>query len=84
MTKNGNGTENDKEETFVSQKVTYTATVDGRIILVENVPARVSSRTGERFFSPETVEQLQSIAWEKKTPFRVIETPVFHYPEALA
>jgi len=79
-----NGAENAHEETFVSQKVTYTAHIEGRMIIVENVPARVSSRTGERFFSPETVEQLQSIAWENKTPSRVIETPVFHYPEALA
>jgi len=83
MTENDK-TENDHEETFVSQKVTYTANINDRIIIVENVPARVSRRTGERFFSPETVEQLQSIAWEKKVPFRVIETPVFHYPEAMA
>jgi len=83
MTENGK-TENGNEETFVSEKVTYTAHIEGRIIIVENVPARVSSRTGERLFSPETVEQLQNIAWEKKVPFRVIETPVFHYPEAMA
>ncbi len=77
-------TENGNEETFVSQKVTYTVNIEGRIIIVENVPARVSNRTGERFLSPETVEHLQSIAWEKKVPFCVIETPVFRFPEAMA
>jgi len=67
-------------ERFVEQKVTYTLEVEGRFIIVENVPARVSERTGERFFSPETVESLQRIIWENRTPTRFIETPVLEYP----
>ena len=60
--------------------VTYTLEIAGRfIIIVENVPARVSERTGESFFSPETVESLQRIVWGTQTPTRVIETPVFEY-----
>ena len=39
------------EERFVEQKVTYTLQIEGRFVVVENVPARVSERTGERFFS---------------------------------
>ena len=69
----------DLEERFVDQKVTYTLEVDGRFIIVENVPARVSERTCERQFSPETVESLQRIIWETKTPKRTIQTPVFEY-----
>ena len=72
------------EETFVEQKVTYTLEVHGRFIIIEHVPARVSLRTGERFFSPETVERLQRIVWEQRTPNRVIETPVFEYPAVIA
>jgi YgiT-type zinc finger domain-containing protein len=68
------------DETFVEQTVTYTLEVQGRFIIVEQVPARVSLQTGERFFSPETVERLQAIVWEKQTPSRVIETPVFEFP----
>jgi hypothetical protein len=68
------------EERFVEQKVTYTLEVEGRFVIVENVPARVSQRTGERLFSPETVESLQRIIWEAQTPTRVIQTPVFEYP----
>ena len=67
------------EERFVEQKVTYTLEIDGRFVIVENVPARVSERTGERFFSPETVESLQRIVWETRKPTRVIETPVFEF-----
>lgn len=40
----------------------------------------VSERTGERFFSPETVESLQRIVWGARTPTRVIQTPVFEFP----
>lgn len=68
------------DETFVEQTVTYTLEVQGRFILIEQVPARVSLQTGERFFSPETVERLQAIVWEKQAPSRVIETPVFEFP----
>jgi len=72
------------EEEFVQQNVTYTLQTAGRFVVVENVPARVSLRTGERFFSPETVERLQQIVWEQKAPVRVVETPVFQYPVVVA
>lgn len=67
------------KETFVEQKVTYTLEVDRRFVIVENVPARVCVETGERFFSPEVVAQLQKIIWEQRKPVRTIETPVFEF-----
>jgi YgiT-type zinc finger domain-containing protein len=70
---------NDWNETFVEDKVTYALEVNGKIIVVENVPARVCVETGERFFSPETVEKLQHIFWEHPKPKRIIETPVYDY-----
>jgi hypothetical protein len=72
------------EETFVEQKVMYTLEVDGRFVIVEKVPARVSLRTGERFFSPETVERLQQIVWGQQAPNRVVQTPVYEFPSAIA
>ena len=72
------------EEEFVQQNVTYALQIAGRFVVVENVPARVSLRTGEQFFSPDTVERLQQIVWEQKAPVRVVETPVFQYPAAVA
>ena len=69
------------EERFVEQKATYTLEIDGRFVIVENVPARISERTGERFFSPATTESLQRIVWGTQTPTRVIQTPVFEYPK---
>ena len=68
-----------KNETFVEKKVTYTLEINGKFIIIENVPARVCLETGERFFSPATVERLQQTGWGKRRPKRVIETPVFEF-----
>ena len=68
-----------ESEEFEERKVAYTLEIDGRVIIVEKVPARVSLETGEQFFSPETVERLQKLVWEKRKPDRIIETPVYEF-----
>jgi YgiT-type zinc finger domain-containing protein len=67
------------EDRLVQSLVTYSVEYEGRIVIVENVPARVDPETGERFYSPETVEQLQSIVWSGRQPDRVAQTPVFRF-----
>jgi YgiT-type zinc finger domain-containing protein len=69
----------DRIETFVEKTVTYTLEINGKFIIIENVPARVCLETGERFFSPATVERLQQTVWGERRPKRVIETPVFEF-----
>ena len=66
------------QETMVERKVSYTIEIKGKFI-IENVTARVCLKTRERFFSPETVEQLQKMISEDRKPIRVIETPVFEF-----
>jgi YgiT-type zinc finger domain-containing protein len=66
-------------ETLVDQRVTYTLEYEGKLIIVENVPARVCVETGEQFFSPETVERLQQTIWSRAKPDRVVETPVYEF-----
>ena len=46
-------------EHLVEQNVTYHIEIDGQLLIVENVSARVNIETGERYFAPETVERLQ-------------------------
>ena len=67
------------DEHLVERLVTYTLEIDGQLIVVEHVPARVNEETGERFFAPETVERLQQIVREQRTPNRVIQAPVFDF-----
>jgi len=69
----------DSNEHYRDERITYTLQVGDRFFVIENVPARVSERTGERFFSPETVERIQAIVWGHDTPVRVLETPVFQF-----
>jgi hypothetical protein len=61
--------------------VTYTLEHEGKFYIVENVPARVNEETGEQFFSPATVEQLQRMILGQGKPSRVLETPVYEYAE---
>jgi hypothetical protein len=66
-------------ETLVEKTVTYSLEMNGKLLLIENVPARVNIETGEQFFSPSTVESLQQIIFSQKQPVRFIETPVYNF-----
>jgi YgiT-type zinc finger domain-containing protein len=67
------------KETFVPEKVTYTIEVEGQLIVIENVPARVSLETGEQLFSAETVERIHQLISGKQKPARMMEVPVFEF-----
>ncbi len=67
------------KETFVPQKVRYTIEVDSQLIVIENVPARVSLETGEQLFSADTVERIQQLISNKQTPSRKMEVSVFDF-----
>ncbi len=67
------------QEMLVAREVTYTLEVNGKLIVIENVPARMNLETGEQFFSPDTVERLQQVIWAQREPKRVIQVPVFEF-----
>ncbi len=67
------------DETLIEKRVTYSIEVEERLVIVENVPARVNAETGERLFSPDTVERLQKIVHNQQRPKRFVETPVYEY-----
>ena len=67
------------QETMRETKVTYTLEMDGKFFIIENVPARVCVETGEQFFSPATVEQLQQTIWGREKPKKIVETPVYEF-----
>jgi hypothetical protein len=69
----------ERGEQLVERRVICTVEMEGDLVVVEHVPARVNVETGERFFSPETVERLQQIVWERRGPTRTIQTPVFEF-----
>ena len=73
-----------KESQMVERRVTYTLEHEGRLYLVENVPARVDEETGEQHFAPSTVERLQEVILSKQKPDRMVEMPVYRYSERTA
>ncbi len=70
---------NGYQEKLVERKVTYMLEMNGQLIIIENVPARVNVETGEQLFSPDTVERLQKMVWEQREPKRVIQVPVYEF-----
>ncbi len=70
-----------KTERLVERRVTYTLEIDGKLYVVENVPARVDEETGEQFFAPHTVERLRETILSEERPDKVVETPVYEYSE---
>jgi hypothetical protein len=70
-----------QQEKLVERLVTHTLEIDGKFYIIQNVPARVDEETGEQFFSPSTVERLQSMILGHAKPSKVIETPVYKYWE---
>ena len=68
------------KETMIKTEVTYTLELGGKFYIIEHVPARVCRETGEQFFSPDTVEKIQTMIKGGKKPVRVVETPVYEYP----
>jgi len=67
------------KQTMVETEVSYTIQYQGKFYIIEHVPARVCQETGEEFFSPETVQHIQTFIKQHKEPDRVIETPVYNY-----
>jgi len=64
---------------MLETEVTYSLEFGGKFYIIEHVPARVCRETGEHFFSPETVEHIQTLIKRGEEPARVIETPVYEY-----
>ncbi|WP_107669005.1 YgiT-type zinc finger protein [Cyanothece sp. BG0011] len=66
-------------ENFTSQLVNETFEIEGKLILVENIPAQVCSRCGEITFSGETAEKVRLIVQGETKPIKSIKVDVFAY-----
>jgi HTH-type transcriptional regulator / antitoxin MqsA len=52
-------------------------TIEGRRVLVENIPATVCKRCGEATFSRETTEKIRKMVYEATQPVRTVPLEVF-------
>ncbi|MBC8151788.1 MAG: hypothetical protein H7Z72_02650 [Bacteroidetes bacterium] len=66
-------------ETLIDTHVRYILDLDGRLLVFENVPARVNPTTGEQFFAPAIVRQIQEVAFSATEPIRTIQAAVYEF-----
>ncbi|MEI7848748.1 MAG: YgiT-type zinc finger protein [Chloroflexota bacterium] len=53
--------------------------IDGKPVLVENIPAQVCERCGEEIFSKETTEKVRLLLHSKAKPVKSVKMDVFAY-----
>ncbi len=68
------GSQNAHEE-----QVSEVFRIDGRTVLVENIPAMVCDRCGEAVFSKETTEKIRRMVHGEDKPVRTVRMEVFAY-----
>ena len=53
--------------------------IDGKFILVENIPARLCAHCGEATFSRETTEKIRRLVYGESAPVKSIQVDVFAF-----
>ena len=61
--------------------IRYVQEFEGRLVIIENVPAEVCTQCGERFVGPEVAKKIQRLVWEQPCPKRSAEVPVYDLAE---
>lgn len=64
-----------KKGILVEKEVTVDFRWGGKLIVIEDVPAKVCNECGEKYYSPEISRAMEKIATEGKTE-KVIEVPL--------
>lgn len=67
---------------MVDRKVTVDLRIRDELLIIEEVPATVCDRCGERVFTPEITRRLQTLAKQRKKPPRTVAVPVFSLDKA--
>jgi len=61
------------------KKVTFVYENDDKCLFVENVPAEVCIKCGEKIFTPKVTDELLEFAKYKSKPVKTIKVPVFDF-----
>jgi len=61
--------------------VTFSYDEEDKYLLVENVPAEVCTKCGEKTYSPQVADELLRYARDDFKPMKTIEVPVFNFAE---
>ena len=64
-------------DTARDERVSEVFTIEGRCVLVEQVPAQVCERCGEPTFSRDTAERIRRLLHGEGSPLRTVSLDVF-------
>jgi len=59
--------------------ITFTYEEDDKYLIVENVPAEVCTKCGEKMYSPEVTDELLKFARDEFKPIKIVQVPVFDF-----
>jgi YgiT-type zinc finger domain-containing protein len=65
-----------------SKLVTFSYEEENRYFFVENVPAEVCERCGEKTYSPDVTDELLKFAKDMFKPVKRLDVPVFDFAES--
>lgn len=65
--------------TFHNRRVEEVFSIEGHLVMVEGIPARVCTRCGEASFDRETTESIREMAHGNKRPERREQVDVFAF-----
>jgi YgiT-type zinc finger domain-containing protein len=63
------------------EKVAFVYDEEGKYLAVENIPAEVCLKCGEKTYAPETTRELLNYARNHYRPAKTIAMPVFDFAE---
>ena len=61
--------------------IRYIQEYNGRVVIIENVPAEVCSQCGEQLLRPEVAEKLQKIVWGKAAHPKIVKVDSYDFAE---
>jgi YgiT-type zinc finger domain-containing protein len=64
-----------------AKTVTHPQEYEGRIIILENVPAEVCRQCSEVLICPDVLEKMQQVVWSETAPRRTARIPVYDLAE---
>lgn len=61
--------------------VTHPQSYQGKIYILENIPAEICSQCGEVLLQPEVLEKVQQLIWSGAAPRYTAKVPVYDLAE---
>jgi len=62
--------------------ITHPQSYQGKVYILENVPAEVCSQCGEVLLRPKVLEKMQQLVWSGVAPRRTTQVPVYDLAES--